>query len=86
MDEVNPNRPKWTECRSVISIPKIVFRYKLKFLLPKLSSINSKKINKSNLRERERERDTTCILGTKKYNTKTYEPKVEVINHNDSSV
>ena len=67
-----------------------MFRYKLKFLLPKLSSINSKKINKSNLRERERERererDTTCIWGTKKYNTKTYEPKLEVINHNDSSV
>ena len=27
-------------------------------------------------RERERERETTCAGGTKKYNTKTYEPKI----------
>ena len=26
---------------------------------------------------RERERETTCAGGTKKYNTKTYEPKIE---------
>ena len=28
-------------------------------------------------RERERERDTTCNGELKKYNTKTYEPKIE---------